>query len=37
MSRVAPIQITRRDENATAWGWVGDYEVCIRGDRIKTR
>lgn len=32
-----PIQITRQNENGSAWCMVGDYEVCIRGETIIKR
>ena len=32
-----PIQITRRDENGSLWGMVGDYEVYVNGETITER
>jgi hypothetical protein len=37
VSHVVPIQITRRDEVGVTWGLVGDYEVCVKTERIETR
>ena len=32
-----PISITRREENGTLWGMVGDYEVCVNNEMIDAR
>ena len=34
---LVPISITRREENGTLWGMVGDYEVCVNNDMIDGR